>query len=184
MKSLAYWADSLNSYQVSPAHPDDVHALRVCQLALQAALSGNVGVGAILLDPKGEIILARHNEVCQSGFRSDLHAEMVLMNAFETAQSRKIDLSEHTLISSLEPCPMCMTRLIFAGVGHTIYVCPDPDGGMVQLQTQLPPVFQRFMAGQQQQWSLADCSPALQQAAFEIWDISRSNLDSQISGEA
>ncbi len=181
MNSLTQWADALSSYQVSPAHPDDAHALQTCQLALQAALSGNVGVGAILLNPDGKLILARHNEVCQSGFRSDLHAEMVLMNAFETAQSSKLDLSGHTLVSSLEPCPMCMSRLIFAGVGHTIYVCPDPDGGMVQLQTQLPPVFQQFMADQQQQWSLADCSPVLQKAALEIWDSSHSNLDSQIS---
>lgn len=181
MRSLTYWSDALRSYQISTAYPDDAHALQVCQLALQGAQSGNVGVGAILLNPDGKLILARHNEVCQAGFRSDLHAEMVLMNAFETAQSSKLDLSGHTLVSSLEPCPMCMSRLIFAGVGHTIYVCPDPDGGMVQLQTQLPPVFQQFMTDQNQQWSLADCSPTLQQAAFDIWDISRSNLDSQIS---
>jgi cytosine deaminase len=105
---------------------------------------------------------------------------MVVMNAFETAVQGHHDLASYTLITSLEPCPMCMTRLIFAGVGTVLHVCADPIGGMVQRQASLPPVFRQITESLSQVWGLADCSQELREAAFEIWDGSRLVLDRRI----
>ena len=54
-----------------------------CAEALAAARAGNYGVGAVLVDPNGEIVERGRNAVFYPHFRSDLHAEMVAMNAFE-----------------------------------------------------------------------------------------------------
>jgi hypothetical protein len=54
-----------------------------CQEALVAALRGNYGVGALLVDPQGTIVARGQNAVFSPYFRSDLHAEMVVMNTFE-----------------------------------------------------------------------------------------------------
>ena len=54
-----------------------------CQEALVAALRGNYGVGALLVDPQGTIVARGQNAVFSPYFRSDLHAEMVVMNIFE-----------------------------------------------------------------------------------------------------
>ncbi|MDH3713870.1 MAG: hypothetical protein OET44_08505 [Gammaproteobacteria bacterium] len=73
-----------------------------------------------------------------------------------------------------------MTRLIFAGVGTILHVCADPLGGMVQRKSSLPPVFQQITASLSQVWGLADCSPELREAAFDIWDQSREGLDRRL----
>jgi cytosine deaminase len=105
---------------------------------------------------------------------------MVVMNAFETADHDPRKLRGCRLISSLEPCPMCMTRLIFAGVGTIRYVKGDHLGGMVQRRTSLPPIFQEITASQGQEWGEADCPEALREAAFEIWHETRADVDDQV----
>ena len=56
-----------------------------CQEALVAALRGNYGVGALLVDPQGTIVARGQNAVFSPYFRSDLHAELVVMNALRSA---------------------------------------------------------------------------------------------------
>ena len=172
-----------NAYlaEFTPAKlPDETSAIRACQLATQAAELGTYGVGAVLLDGAGDIVAEGHNEVHTDRFRSDLHAEMVVINRFETAHQGCRHPGSFTLVTSLEPCPMCMTRLIFAGIGTILHVCADPVGGMVQHKTSLPPVFQQITAELAQVWGLAECSEALRQAAFQIWDQSRLELDRRL----
>ena len=69
-----------------------------------ARRSGRGGFGPI------RVIVEGHNHVHIDGFHSDLHAEMVVMNEFERDLAGPIDLSKHIMVTSLETCPMCMTR--------------------------------------------------------------------------
>jgi len=174
------WQTYLEKFTPSTGLEHEMAALRVCQLATEAAGLKTYGVGALLLDEHGEVLVEGHNEVYADNFRSDLHAEMVVINRFEAGHREIQNLGGHTLVTSLEPCPMCMTRLIFAGVGTVLHVSPDSLGGMVTHKASLPPVFQKISADLSQVWGLAECSAALRDAAFQIWDESRADLDRRI----
>ena len=65
------------------AHSDQALGILVCEEALAAAGAKTYGVRAILLDPAGTVIHRGRNQVFSPHFRSDLHAEMVVLNAFE-----------------------------------------------------------------------------------------------------
>jgi hypothetical protein len=81
---------------------------------------------------------------------------------------------------------MSRTRIIFAGIGTILYVCPDDIGGLVQRQSDLPPIFRTLTEKQEQRWGAAECSELLRRAAFEVWDRSRPGLDpkSRLEGPA
>jgi cytosine deaminase len=161
-------------------YPDDVYAEKVISLAQRAAEKGTYGIGAILLDENNVIVAQGYNEVHLNGFRSDLHAEMVVLNKWEETHPSATDTGKLTLISSLEPCPMCMTRIIFSGVGCIKFICPDPLGGMVRRLETMPPIFRQLSTEQRQSWRQADCSPRYQQLAFEAWDKTRADLDKKV----
>lgn len=177
---MRHWERFFAEFSPSGDRGDEQAAIRACQLAAQASARGTYGVGAVLLDECGKILIEGQNEVFLNRFRSDLHAEMVVMNRFEAGGHDPQKLPEYRLVSSLEPCPMCMTRLIFAGVGTIRYVKADDIGEMVQRRTSLPPIFQQITANQAQDWGEADCSEALRQAAFEIWDETRADVDARV----
>lgn len=172
------WRRYFDEFQPSAEHEHERHALHVCRLALESASIGSYGVGAVLFDATGEVVVEGHNEVYLDGFRSDLHAEMVVMNQYEALGIPRSRARDLTLVTSLEPCPMCMTRLIVGGVGSVLYVSSDSAGGMVQRKHGLPPVFRTITEHQHQVWDRADCSDALRTAAFRIWVESRDRLES------
>jgi len=167
----------LEAYEPSPDHAHDAWALAACRQALLAARQNTYGVGAVLVDSAGAVIVEGHNHVHIGGFHSDLHAEMVVMNEFERGRAAPVDLSAHTLVSSLEPCPMCMTRLIYAGVGTILHVAEDDFGGMATRRDSLPPIFQEITARQNQVWTAADCSEELRSASLAIWSTVRADVD-------
>ena len=165
------WRTYIETYTPVEGPADERAALHVCQLALAAATHGTYGIGAALFDEAGEVVAEGHNEVFIGGFRSDLHAEMVVLNRFEDAPAGRGPESL-TLVSSLEPCPMCMARAILAGVGTVLYVGNDDAGGMVRMKASLPTIFQEISNRLGQVWRPADCSPGLRDAAFQIWEAS------------
>jgi tRNA(adenine34) deaminase len=174
------WKEYVDQYEPSASLRDEVAAVRVCQLAAVAAELGTYAVGAVLLDGKGEVLADGHNETFVDGFRSDLHAEMVVLTKFETEHQQPPNPSGLTLVSSLEPCPMCMARLIYSGIGSIRYICEDPLGGMVTRKSLLPPKLQEISEELSQVWGLAECSNELREAASHIWELSREDVDRRI----
>jgi len=171
------WRRRLDDLTPSSEHRHEPWALHACRLAAEAAEAGTYGVGAVLLDADGRVVAEGRNRVYDGGFRSDLHAEMVLMNEYEASGGSR-EMARHcTVVTSLEPCPMCMSRLIVAGVGSVLYVSGDALGGMVQRRHHLPPTFRAIIRSQGQVWQPAECSHELREAAFEIWLESRNRLD-------
>ncbi len=179
-KSMHDWKKYLEQYVPSASFRDESAAVRVCQLATMAAELGTYAVGAVLLDDEGEILAEGHNEVFVDRFRSDLHAEMVALTQFETEYQGPQKPGALTLISSLEPCPMCMARLIYSGIGSIRYVCEDPHGGMVTRISSLPPTLRAISEGLSQVWGLAECSNELRGAARQIWEQHREEIDLRI----
>src|SRR5262249_36951669 len=73
----------LLNYQPFADYADDIYAWLTCSLALEGVVTGNFGVGAILLDDRGQVVAQGHNEVFHPHFRSDRHAEMVVIDGWE-----------------------------------------------------------------------------------------------------
>jgi tRNA(adenine34) deaminase len=96
-------------------------------LAAEAAQSGDVPVGAVLLDQSGEAVGSDRNR------REELrdptaHAEMLVLSA----RSREIGdwrLTGHTLVVTLEPCAMCAGASVWARLDRIVYGAADAKAG-------------------------------------------------------
>ncbi|MBI4657337.1 MAG: nucleoside deaminase [Verrucomicrobia bacterium] len=150
-----------------PGAPDDGPALLACEEAWEAVRVGNYGVGAVLLAPSGQVVARGRNQVFHPQFHSDLHAEMVALNAFEETHGAMSDLGGHVLVTSVEPCPMCAARLILARVPKVLYVAADEGGGMARGLDRLPPSFRKL--AELQVFAPADVSTALRKLASDLF---------------
>jgi tRNA(adenine34) deaminase len=91
------------------------------ELALgQAMLSGvDVPVGAVLLDPSGQVVASAHNERELTGDPT-AHAELL---AIQRVGKAKGDwrLEDLTLVVTLEPCVMCAGAIVAARIPKVIF---------------------------------------------------------------
>jgi tRNA(adenine34) deaminase len=95
--------------------------------AAEAAGHGDVPVGAVLLDESGAVVAVDHNR------REELsdptgHAEILVISA----RAREIDdwrLTGHTLVVTLEPCPMCAGAAVLARLDRIVYGAADLKAG-------------------------------------------------------
>jgi tRNA(Arg) A34 adenosine deaminase TadA len=150
-------------------HRDQHLGILACTEALAAARTGNYGVGAVLVDPKGEIIEQGRNTVFFPHFRSDLHAEMVVMNAFEERHPTVDNMRGYTLMVSLEPCPMCLARLLVAGVQTVKFLVYDELAGMVKQRHHFPTAWNRLR--QRQEFIQSDVSESLREFALNVFSL-------------
>ena len=94
--------------------------------SLKALEHDDVPVGAIVI-VGGEILSARHNE---REFLNDpsAHAEVLaLRDAAAVLGVSRLD--DATLVSTLEPCPMCAGAALNARVDRVIFGAEDPKSG-------------------------------------------------------
>jgi tRNA(Arg) A34 adenosine deaminase TadA len=148
-------------------HRDQTLGVVACAEALAAARAGNYGVGAVLVDPQGEILEQGRNAVFFPRFRSDFHAEMVTMNAFEERHPHVDSMRGYTLMCSLEPCPMCLARLLIAGVQTVKFLAYDELAGMVNQKHHFPLAWKRLW--QRQEFVQAEVSEDLQRFALDVF---------------
>jgi tRNA(adenine34) deaminase len=105
----------------------EAHMRTALDLAREAAESGDVPVGAVLVDQAGAVVAADRNR------REELrdptaHAEILILSA----RSREIGdwrLTGHTLVATLEPCAMCAGASVWARLDRIVYGAPDPKAG-------------------------------------------------------
>ena len=92
-----------------------------------APATGDVPVGAVLLDRAGVVIGRGRNER-EATQDPTAHAEMLaLRRAAATAQSSRLDGS--TLVVTLEPCAMCAGAIVLARVSRLVLAAWDPKAG-------------------------------------------------------
>lgn len=101
---------------------------RALELAALGATSGEVPVGAVLVDNKsGEIISEAHNAPIET-HDPTAHAEIqALRIAGQKRQNYR--LLNTTLYVTLEPCIMCAGAISFARVDRLVFGASDPKGG-------------------------------------------------------
>jgi tRNA(adenine34) deaminase len=99
-------------------------------LAAEAAARGDPPFGALLVSPHGEVVaLASNRQV--SGDDPTAHAELELLRSASRAGYRP-PLRGYTVAVNAEPCSMCASALVKAGVGAIVFGAPhephmDPD---------------------------------------------------------
>jgi tRNA(adenine34) deaminase len=172
----------ITSFVPSPHHKDDSFVLVTLREAVAAMREGSGGIGACLVrEQNGAIVEVGHNRQFMPHFRSDMHAEMDLLNRYEDKQNvKKVEgvnprqVDGLVLYSSLEPCPMCLARILNAGLKKTYYAAADPAGGMVQRIANLPPFWTDLAEGRT--YAPADCSPELSEIATKLFTLSRRNM--------
>jgi len=87
----------------------------------------DVPVGAVLLDPNGELVASAHNRV-EVDSNPTAHAEMLVLATAATAAGTP-RLTGHTLVVTLEPCAMCAMAAVWARVESIVYAADDPKAG-------------------------------------------------------
>ncbi len=159
-------------------HADQEFGLLACREALAAAARGNYGVGAVLIDPGGAVVERGQNEAFYPSFRSDRHAEMVVLSAFEARCPEVDNMRGYTLVSSLEPCPMCIARLLITGVETVKFLALDELGGMARHVHHLPTAWERL--GERVEFSLADVTAELRQFALDAFLLNLEQLRNKL----
>jgi tRNA(adenine34) deaminase len=173
------------SMKPDPSRPQDAFVMVALEEAIKAKREKSGGVGACLVkESTGEIVARGHNRQFTTWFRSDMHAEMDLMNRYEdqmkvtrgqgntTFNPRQVN--GLVLYSSVEPCPMCLTRIINTGLKKAYYAAPDHEGGMVHKINDLPAFWKDAAAGRT--YAEADCSPAMKEVAARLFRNGRRNI--------
>lgn len=96
-------------------------------LAREAAADGEVPVGAVVLDKDGQVIGGGRNRREE---RTDplAHAEVMAMRQAALALGTW-NLSECTLLVTLEPCPMCAGACLQTHVGRIVFGAWDAKLG-------------------------------------------------------
>jgi tRNA(adenine34) deaminase len=95
--------------------PEDETYMR---LALAEAAQGDFPFGTVIVRD-GKVIAQGHN----IGMRSNdptAHGEMVAIRGF-LAERPAAELQSTTLYTSGEPCPMCMSAILWCGIGRVVF---------------------------------------------------------------
>jgi tRNA(adenine34) deaminase len=94
-----------------------------------APATGDVPVGAVVLDPSGSVIGRGHNER-EARRDPTAHAEILALQ-LAAATLGEWRLSGCTLVVTLEPCTMCAGALVQARVERLVFGAVDEKAGAV-----------------------------------------------------
>jgi tRNA(Arg) A34 adenosine deaminase TadA len=128
----------------SPAEP-----WRAClELSWEAYLAGSVPVGAVVVDPAGEIVARGRNRAFEAHLAGSLagtrlaHAEVDALAQLPTTGR----YSGHVLYSALEPCLLCLGAALLSTVGTIRYAGADPAGGACRVSIPVEDLMRRELA--------------------------------------
>ncbi|TVP50737.1 MAG: nucleoside deaminase [Halomonas sp.] len=114
---------------------DEFYMYRALDQAHLAAVAGEVPVGAVVVDAKGEIIGVGCNAPVASCDPSS-HAEIcALREAGKHQQNYRLEGC--TLFVTLEPCMMCTGAMVHARLRRLVYGAAEPRAGMVESKANL-----------------------------------------------
>ena len=97
------------------------------EVARAAPSSGDVPVGAVVLDRTGAIIAIAHNER-EVAHDATAHAELLALRRAGAALG-SWQLTGCTLAVTLEPCVMCAGAVVLARIDRLVFGAWDPKSG-------------------------------------------------------
>jgi len=99
------------------------------EIAKTALATGDVPVGALILNPEGKLISTGHNRR-EIDNDPSAHAEIVaIRSAAEVNQSWRLD--GHTIVVTLEPCAMCAGAIAQSRIRTLVFGAWDSKAGAV-----------------------------------------------------
>lgn len=105
-------------------------------LAQKAGESGEVPVGAVIIDRNDNLIATAENRR-ERDKDPTAHAEILALRAAgKTLQTWH--LNHCTLYVTLEPCAMCAGAIVLARLGLLVYAVDDPKTGTIRTVTNIP----------------------------------------------
>lgn len=118
------------------AHKPEYYMHRALELAAKAAALGEVPVGAVIVNAKGDIIGQGFNQ-CISQQDATAHAEVqAIRDACQNVNNYR--LNNCTLYVTLEPCTMCLGAIINARIQTLHYGAKEPRTGVIASVCNLP----------------------------------------------
>lgn len=91
------------------------------KMAIDLAKESKTPFGAVIVDSEGQHVSGYNTTILDGPIA---HAEI---NAIKKIKQLDYDSAEElSLITTVEPCPMCMSAIIWAGIGEVIYGCTIP----------------------------------------------------------
>ena len=108
-------------------------ALDEARLAMQ---SGEVPVGAVLIDDEDGVVIRAHN-LRETMRDATSHAEILVIREAGRRLSRW-RLTGCTLYVTLEPCPMCAGAIMEARISRLVYGATDARAGAVESIFNIP----------------------------------------------
>lgn len=106
---------------------DEALIRRALVLARRAPGSGDVPVGALLLDPSGAVVGEGWNQREATGDPT-AHAEILALRAGARHRGNW-NLTGCTLAVTVEPCTMCAGAIVLARVDTVVFGCWEPKSG-------------------------------------------------------
>lgn len=114
---------------MDPTAADEAAVRRALVEAGRAMPTGDVPIGAVVLDPAGRVIGTGHNRR-EADRDPTAHAEVLALRA----AARELGawrLEGCTLVVTLEPCTMCAGAAVLARVARVVFGAHDPKAGAV-----------------------------------------------------
>ena len=108
-------------------------ALAEARLAME---SGEVPVGAVLIDDEGGVVVRAHN-LRETEMDATAHAEILAIREAGRLLSRW-RLAGCSLYVTLEPCPMCAGAIMAARISRLVYGAADARAGAVESIFNIP----------------------------------------------
>jgi len=105
------------------------HMEQALSEARLAAKRGEVPVGAVLIDPQGQVVSVSGNRTRELSDPT-AHAEILSIRAACAAAGSE-RLAGYDLYVTLEPCAMCAAAIAAARIGRVYYGASDPKSGGV-----------------------------------------------------
>lgn len=105
--------------------------LEIAKNSAQGGMRKNEGgpFGAVITSKDGEIIAIGNNQVLKQKDPT-AHAEIVaIRNACKKLDT--YDLSGYKLYTSCQPCPMCLSAIIWANIKQVVYACTKEDAAEI-----------------------------------------------------
>lgn len=120
----------------TPYHTHCYWIAKALTLGQEAGEMGEVPVGAIIVDSKGNLVAQAANRK-ETEQDPTAHAEiMAIRIAAKTLHTW--NLKDCTLYVTLEPCSMCTGAIIQSRLGLLVYGCDDPKSGTIRTVLNLP----------------------------------------------
>jgi tRNA(Arg) A34 adenosine deaminase TadA len=110
---------------------DESFMQEALEKAREAALSGEVPIGALIFDPSSKTVLASARNSSIALNDPCAHAEILALRE-AGAKLGNYRLTDLWLYVTLEPCAMCAGAISHARIGRLIYGAPDAKGGAIE----------------------------------------------------